>query len=109
MDYRIAIIGSEEEILGFKGLGIEAISLESSEAVEERLIAIKRMTPQEYAIVFVMEELFQGISADGLKKLSVGALPAIVPLPGHKGSTGYGNLRMRKFVEQAIGSDIFAN
>jgi V/A-type H+/Na+-transporting ATPase subunit F len=109
MDYRIAIIGSEEEILGFKGLGLEAIVLESPEEVEDRLVDLKRMSPQQYAIVFVMEELFQGISADGLKKLSIGALPAIVPLPGHKGSTGYGNLRMRKFVEQAIGSDIFAN
>ena len=32
--------------------------------------------------------------------------PAIIPVPGSKGATGYGLKRIGKMVEQAVGSDI---
>ena len=47
-----------------------------------------------------------GISAEDEKKLSRGALPAIIPLPSHQGSSGYGLARLKRIVERAIGSDI---
>jgi vacuolar-type H+-ATPase subunit F/Vma7 len=41
------------------------------------------------------------------KKLTSGALPAIIPIPGHKGSSGFGDEKIKRIVEQAVGSDIF--
>ena len=109
MDYKIAIIGQEEQVLGFKGLGLDVIPTKNAEEAEEKLLFLKKQDPQEHAIIFVIEDIFQNISEDGMKKISSGALPAVIPIPGHKGSTGFGDARMRKFVEKAVGSDIFAN
>ena len=43
------------------------------------------------------------------KKLGQKALPAIIPVPGSTGATGYGLKRIGKMVEQAVGSDIFGD
>lgn len=108
MDYKIAICGKKEEVLAFRGLGMETFFVDSSQEAEEKLISVKK-SGENFAIIFITEDLFQSFSEDGLSKISQGALPAVVPLPGHKGATGFGDARMRKFVEQAVGSDIFAD
>ena len=108
MDYKIAICGKKEEILAFRGLGMETIFVDSAEEAEEKLLILKK-NGNEFAIIFITEDLFQDFTEEGIAKISEGALPAVVPLPGHKGATGFGDARMKKFVEQAVGSDIFAD
>lgn len=114
MKYRTAIVGSKEAIAGFALLGVETVAAENeTEAVDALLRLKKEMQTDEngidrnaYAIVFITEDLAGGISPDDEKKLSKGALPAIIPLPSHKGSTGYGLQRLKRIVERAVGSDI---
>ncbi len=112
--YRIAIVGSREAVAGFALLGLDVVPVESRERAVEELYRLKKETsPDElgvernrYAIVFITEDLASGISTDDEKRLGRGALPAIIPLPSHKGSTGYAMGRLKRIVERAIGSDI---
>lgn len=113
MKYSIAIVGSKEAIAGFSLLGADTIPADTN-TVLEKLFELKRkkqldeqgIERQHYAIIFVTEDLFANLSADDEKKLAKGALPAIVPIPSHKGSTGYSTERLRRIVERAIGSNI---
>ncbi len=116
MKYSIAIVGNKEAILGFKALGLKAFNANTPEEATQVLYNLKaeEITSDKsgekkpaYAIIFVTEELAMGISKDDYKKLSADALPAIIPVPGSKGTTGYGIRRIGKMVEQAVGSDIF--
>jgi len=112
--YRIAIVGSREAIAGFALLGVDVVPVDDRKLVVETLQRLKKETTLDeqgiernaYAIVFVSEDLAAAISPDDERKLSKGALPAIIPLPSHKGSTGYGMERLKRIVERAIGSDI---
>lgn len=109
MDYKLALLGKKEEILPFKGLGIVPLSVDTPDQAEELLLQFRKNPEKEYAIIFLSEDLFQKISAEVLEKISAEVLPVLVPIPGLQGATGYGEERMRKFVEQAVGSDIFAS
>lgn len=109
MKYSIAILGKKEEILAFKGLGITTLFADTALEAEEILLDIHKDETLAYAVIFIPEDLFQNISEEVMEKISKEALPALVPVPGLQGSTGFGDIRMRKFVEQAVGSDIFAN
>jgi len=104
---KTAIIGPKDAILGFKALGLTPANATNSEEALEQLQALK--AEEQYAIIFIMEELAEGIREEDYDKLTQEALPAIIPVPGPKGSTGYGMKRISKFVEQAVGSDIFGN
>lgn len=116
MKYSIAIIGSREAILGFRALGVDTVAVKDTKDAVENMFSLKKMkqtsesgavteTPK-YAVVFITEDFAQGISIDDYKKLSIGALPAIIPIPSHKGSTGFGLTKLKRIVEKAVGSDI---
>lgn len=114
MTYRIAIVGPKETVQGFTLLGVDVIALDEKENVMDVLMELKRaVVPGDkgadrtkYAIVFVTEDLVSDLSRDEQRKLARGALPAIIPLPSHAGSTGFGLKRLKTIVEQAVGSDI---
>ncbi len=117
MKFGIAIIGRREEILGFSAVGLTIFPAETGEVAREILFDLKRALTDEthtigtpkFAIVFVMEEFIRSLTQEELTKLSAGALPSIISLPGNSGSTGYGNEKIRRIVEKAVGSDIFGN
>ena len=113
--YKIAIIGSREIILGFKALGLEPVyATESKDAVEilynlkREKVEVKGENLNKYAILFIMEELARGITPEDYKKLSADPLPAIIPLPSHLGTTGYGLQKLKTIVEKAVGMDILS-
>jgi len=113
-NYKMAIIGSRETIIGFKALGLEPVYADTTEQAVESLFSLKRErvdagngdTRNKYAIIFIMEDLATDISPDDYKKLSADPLPAIIPLPSHLGSTGFGLTRLKRIVEKAVGMDI---
>ena len=113
--YQMAIIGPRETILGFKALGIEPVYANESKVAVETLFALKKEKIEyegelmhKYAIIFIMEEMAKDITDDDYKKLSSDALPAIIPLPSHLGSTGYGLRKLKTIVEKAVGMDILS-
>jgi V/A-type H+/Na+-transporting ATPase subunit F len=114
MKYKIAIVGSKEAIAGFTLLGADTVAVENSVDAIAKLFELKKkrqhdengIERQLYAIVFITEDLLTAMTPDDEKKLSKGALPAIIPIPSHKGSTGYSLVRLQRIVERAIGSNI---
>jgi len=103
MDYKIGIIGSHEEILGFKALGLTPLAVRNKTEVLETVN--KAVEQNNFAILFIIENWAAQAEAE-LLEMSRGALPAIVTVPGYAGSQGMGEKKLRKIVEQAVGSDI---
>lgn len=113
--YQMAIIGPRETILGFKALGIEPVYANEPKVALELLFNLKKERIEfegdlkhKYAIIFLMEEMAKVITDDDYKKLSSDALPAIIPLPSHLGTTGYGLKKLKTIVEKAVGMDILS-
>lgn len=113
MKYKTAIVGTRDAVAGFSLLGVDIVPVDTPQQAVEELMRLKKETRTEngrevqtYAIIFITEDLAQGLSPDDEKKLAKGALPAIIPLPSHQGSTGYGMQRLKRIVERAVGSDI---
>ena len=52
--YRIAVIGDPDSVLGFKALGLEVCPAED---VEQARQAIHRMAKENYAILYLTEQL----------------------------------------------------
>lgn len=117
--FKTAIVGNKDTILGFKALGLETHDANSGEEATKTLYQLKKQTVitdektgetrPAYAVIFITEDLAMKISDEDYKKLSENALPAIVPVPGSKGTSGYGLKRIGKMVEKAVGSDIFGD
>ena len=113
MNYRLAIVGSKEAVAGFALLGVDVVPVDSAETAVAELLRLKKemvvdggVERNAYAIIFITEDFASGISPEDEKKLARGALPAIIPLPSHKGSTGYGLERLNRIVERAVGTNI---
>lgn len=102
MDYKIAILGSPQAILGFKALGVEAFPIFSVAEGRESLTKIKN---GNYAILLITEDWVVALGEE-LDELKSQALPAVTVLPSQLGSLGMGNQELRKIVERAVGSDI---
>lgn len=113
--YRIVIVGTKEVVAGFALLGVDVVAVQDGKEAAEQLLKLKRTMHtvdgrerHAYGIVFVSEDVLDALSAEDERKLSRGALPAIIPLPSHHRSTGYGLQRLRRIVERAVGSDILS-
>ncbi|MBU1164306.1 V-type ATP synthase subunit F [Patescibacteria group bacterium] len=106
MDYKVAIIGSFDAVLGFKAVGLEAIAVKTKEEAENKVKEIYES--DEYATLFITEDWADEIS-ELLDSLAPKALPSIVAVPSQAGATGAGMRNIKKIVEQAVGSDILSN
>lgn len=114
MKYRIAIVGQREAVQGFALLGLDVIPYDGTTSITDVLLGLKRAMQLDeqgternlYAIVFVTEDLAGDLPLEDQRRLARGALPAIIPVPSHRGTTGFGLKRLTSIVEQAIGSDI---
>ena len=102
--YKAAAIGDMDSILGFKALGIDVFDSRHVRPSE----VINDLAEKKYAIVFVTEDILYKIE-DAMEKFSDSSLPAIIPIPGNKGSKGLGMENIRKAAEKAIGADILFN
>lgn len=100
--YKIAIIGSKNIIQSFQLFGIEIFPINSE---EEGRTAIKKISQENFAIVFVTEDWMEKLDGD-LTELKQKTIPAVIPLPTHLSKSDYGIKELKKTVERAVGSDI---
>ncbi len=111
--YRSVIVGTKDVVAGFALLGVDVVAVQNGAEAVQQLFKLKKAMRVEdgrerhvYAVVFVSEDLLSQLTPDDERRLARGALPAIIPLPSHHASTGYGLHRLKRIVERAVGSDI---
>ena len=100
--YRIAVIGDPDSVLGFKALGLEVCPAED---VEQARQAIHRMAKENYAILYLTEQLAAQLQPE-IARYQDALTPAIILIPGKSGSLGIGMANVKKSVERAVGADI---
>jgi len=98
---KIGVVGDSDSILGFKALGIEVFPATGAEVGRE----IFRLAAEGYAILFVTEQAAEA-AAETIDRFKTQPFPAIIPIPGNRGATGFGMKGIRANVEKAIGSDV---
>ena len=102
--YKAAVIGRHDDILAYKAVGFTAYDIEESEFKD----IIKNLDKQQYAVIFVTEEIYEQ-NAEIIDKYTDSVLPAIIAISGTKGTTGMGMMNIRRCTERAIGMDIHFN
>lgn len=103
--YKVAVIGDRDSIYGFAALGLDVFPVTEQVQAARKL---RELAEGEYAVVYITEALAEQLRSE-VERLQQAALPAIIPIPGVSGNTGMGIGNVKKFVEQAVGSDIIFN
>lgn len=103
--FKIAVMGDSDSVYGFASIGMDIYPVTDIALAGRQL---KTLVENGYAVVYVTEELYGHLSKETAVYRSA-PLPAVIPIPGITGNAGLGVARVRKFVEQAVGSDILFN
>lgn len=89
-------------MLGFRAVGLEVFPTDDGDEAKKTL---KRLAKENYAIIYVTEQLYQYMQ-DEVDEYTDLRIPAIIPIPGSEGSLGIGMTSVKKSVERAVGADI---
>ncbi len=100
--YKIAVLGDRDSVLGFKALGLDTYFVESS---DEARITLHRLAKEDYAIIYITEQLADTIGAD-IARYKTSVTPAVILIPGKTGSLGLGAQALQSAIERAVGADI---
>ena len=99
---KIAVMGDRESVIGFKALGLDTFPVEEADKAKTLL---RRLAAEDYAIIYITEQLAQELTAEIDRYKSLPS-PAVILIPGKGGSLGIGERALHQSVERAIGSDI---
>ena len=105
MNYRIAVIGDRESVMGFRALGLDVFPVEKEEAkaVFSRLVKEEQGPP--YAIIYITEELMRPLRTE-ISALKDELIPAVIPIPSKDGTLNLGMEALNSAVERAVGTNI---
>lgn len=101
-NYKIAVLGDRDSVLGFRALGLDTFSADS---LEEARAILHRLAKENYAVVYLTEQYAQHMVSE-LERYKDRLTPAIILIPGKEGSLGIGMANVKKAVERAVGADI---
>jgi V/A-type H+-transporting ATPase subunit F len=102
----MAAIGDYEMVLPFQAVGIKPF-ITPKEEYGKFPALLDRLAAENYAVVFVQEELFIDYKLK-IEEINDSWNVSVVPIPGIRGSKGAGLDAIRSSVEKAVGMDIFA-
>ncbi|MGD2246848.1 MAG: V-type ATP synthase subunit F [Candidatus Methanofastidiosia archaeon] len=97
----MAIIADRETGLAFGSMGLKALHAETVEETRNVL----REASKKYKIIFVTENLAQGVT-DVITEYATQTLPIIIEVPSFEGTVGLGKQKMKRITERAVGADI---
>lgn len=101
-NYKIAVLGDKDSVLGFKALGLEVFPVNT---VDEAKTTLHRLAKGDYAVVYLTESYATHMSAE-INRYKDALTPAIILIPGKEGSLGIGMANIKSVVERAVGADI---
>ena len=100
--HKIAVIGDEGSIMGFRALGVDAFAVASAAEADE---ALRSAAHRDYAIIYVTEGYASEI-IDTITEYSHRPLPVVLSIPDSSGKKGAAMEKIRRTVEKALGADI---
>jgi V/A-type H+-transporting ATPase subunit F len=98
------VLGDKDSVLWFRAIGVSVYPVTNSEEAEP---VLKRLSEEDYAIIFVTEPIAREI-LPLIDDLARDPLPSIVLIPNNQGSLGLGMEKVKRTGVRAIGADIFA-
>ena len=101
-NYRIAVLGDKDSVLGFKALGLDVYPAEN---VEEARRTLHELAKENVAVIYLTEQYAAHMEAE-LERYKDSLTPAIILIPGKDGSLGIGMANVKSAVERAVGADI---
>lgn len=101
--YQVAVLGDRDSVIGYRAVGMTVVALEES---DDAVPVISQLVRDRYAVIFLTEPVAQKCAAY-LKTLRDRRIPAIIPIPSMRGSTGLGLRQIRESVRRAVGIDLF--
>ena len=104
---KIAVIGGNDTVIGFKAVGLEAFPASSAAEAHKVLREITK-EGSDYAIIYIEEKLAQQLQHD-IDRFKDSPSPAIILIPGREGSMGLGQTALRAAVERAVGTNILGD
>lgn len=100
---KIAVLGDRDSVLGFQALGLSVFPEEEAERARATL---RRLVQDDrYAVLYLTEQLAVELR-DELARYRDALTPAIIPIPGKRGSLGLGQAELSRAMERAVGADI---
>lgn len=100
--YKAAVVGEKDTVLGYRTLGLDVFPVIHSEDAKK---VLEELVKEPYAVIYVTEQT-AGPIMDYIRGLKTRMLPAVILIPGNKGSLGIAAEEIRKSVEKAVGADI---
>jgi len=100
--YKIGVVGDKDSVLAFKAIGIDVYPV--VEAEEARKV-IDKLAYNNYAVIFVTEQVAQNIE-ETIERYNKMMLPAVILIPSNQGSLNIGMKKISENVEKAVGVNI---
>jgi V/A-type H+-transporting ATPase subunit F len=100
--YRIGMIGDYDSICGFSALGVDIFPTHDAEEAREFL---HKLAGSGYGVVYVTEPILAKLWEEYEYYQNMTGI-AVVPIPALSGEEGLAEAAIRKYVKQAVGSDI---
>jgi V/A-type H+-transporting ATPase subunit F len=100
--YQIAVIGDWESVMGFRALGLDTYPVTS---VDEAREIVHRLARENCAVIYLTEQLAAKM-VDVISRYKDEVRPAIILIPGRRGSLGIGLDNIQRSIRRAVGSDI---
>ncbi len=104
--YKIAVMGDYDSIYGFGALGFSTFPVEDDH--ESCASTLRHLAQDDFAVIYITEST-AALLEEEIEEYQEKTVPAIILIPGISGNTGAGIARVKKSVEQAVGSDIIFN
>lgn len=101
-EWKIAVLGDGESVLGFKALGLDVFP---ADTVDEARETLHRIAKENYAVIYLTEQYAAQMERD-VERYKDDLTPAVILIPGKSGSLGLGMANVKKSVERAVGADI---
>ena len=99
---KIGVVGDKDSVLAFKALGIDVFPVVGDDEARK---TIDRLAKNDYAVIFVTEQVAVGIE-ETIERYTREVLPAVILIPSNQGTLNIGMQRISDNVEKAVGVNI---
>ncbi len=99
---KIGVVGDKDSVLAFKALGIDVFPVVEFDEAKK---TVDRLARDNYAVIFVTEQVAQGIE-ETIERYNKEVLPAVILIPSNQGTLNIGMQRISDNVEKAVGVNI---